>query len=359
VSEDGDASPDTGEPEHDAAERASDGGTPAAHETAVDETLVQIERSQRIRRVLFGIGLAVLGAVTAAGLTFIGFNLANLTRTFPNFLSSLLDFMPPDFVDFTTYTSANDIRGPRAVYESLIRPWTLVESLVAQDGLIGLSVITIAIGFCGTVLGFPLALLFGVLGSERVVPFPFNFIFRGTMSTIRAIPALVWVLIYIPLAGLGPVGALLAVATDTVGNLGRLFTDELEEIDDGPIEAIGSTGASGSQRVAFGMLSQVFTSFIAWTLYIFEINVRIAVSLGVVGAGGIGMYIQQRFFGFLEFGKGMAAIIMVIVIVLSVEMVSSRMRARLRPSEHESQSLLDSLRDLSDTDKWLGTGSNE
>jgi phosphonate transport system permease protein len=360
VSEDDPASPVDGASEStDSTETATDGGAPTSQSTPVDETLAQIERNQRVRRVLLGVGLVVLGAVTAAGLTFIGFNLANLTRTFPNFLGSLLDFMPPDFVDFTTYTSNNDIRGPRAVYESLIRPWTLVESLAAQDGLVGLSVITVAIGFCGTVLGFPLALLFGVLGSERVVPFPFNFLFRGTMSTIRAIPALVWVLIYIPLAGLGPVGALLAVATDTVGNLGRLFTDELEEIDDGPIEAIGSTGASGSQRVAFGMLSQVFTSFIAWTLYIFEINVRIAVSLGVVGAGGIGMYIQQRFFGFLEFGKGMAAIIMVIVIVLSVEMISSRMRARLRPSEHESQSLLDSLRDLSDTDKWLGTGSNE
>ncbi len=336
-----------------------DGGTPEDRTRTLDETLARIERNQRIRRFALGVGLVVLGGITAAGLIFIGFNLADLTRTFPGFLESLLDFMPPDFVDFTTYTSENDIRGPQAVYESLIRPGTLVESLAEQDGLVGLSVITIAIGFCGTVLGFPLALTFGVLGSERVVPFPFNFIFRGTMSTIRAIPALVWVLIYIPLAGLGPVGALLAVATDTVGNLGRLFTDELEEIDDGPIEAIGSTGASDSQRVAFGMLSQVFTSFIAWTLYIFEINVRVAVSLGVVGAGGIGMYIQQRFFGFLEFGKGMAAIIMVIAIVLSVEMISSRLRARLRPSEHESKSFLDALGELSDSDKWLGSRSKE
>ena len=335
-----------------------DGNAPA-DAPIIDETLRRIERAQRVRRLLMGVGLLILGGVTAAGLTFIGFNLADLTRTFPNFLSSLWDFMPPDFVDFTTYTSENDIRGPRAVYESLVRPGTLVESLAEQEGLVGLSVITIAIGFCGTVLGFPFALTFGVLGSERVVPFPLNFVFRGTMSTIRAIPALVWVLIYIPLAGLGPVGALLAVATDTVGNLGRLFTDELEEIDDGPIEAIGSTGASDPQRVVFGMLSQVFTSFIAWTLYIFEINVRIAVSLGVVGAGGIGMYIQQRFFGFLEFGKGMAAIIMVIAIVLSVEMVSSRLRARLRPSEHESKGFLDALGELSDSDKWLGTRSKE
>jgi len=338
---------------------AADSDAAADTETSIDEVLDRIERNQRIRRILTALGVILLGIVTAAGLTFIGFKLADIVRTFPGFVRSLVDFLPPNFVDFTTYSSRNNIEGPRAIWESLVRPWTLYESLLAQDGLVGLSVITIAIGFCGTVLGFPLALLFGVLGSERVTPFPFNFIFRGTMSTIRAIPALVWVLIYIPLAGLGPVGALMAVATDTVGNLGRLFTDELEEIDDGPIEAIGSTGASGSQRVVFGMLSQVFTSFIAWTLYIFEINVRIAVSLGVVGAGGIGRYLSDRFFGFLEFGKGMAAIIMVIVIVLSVEMISSRLRARLRPSEHEGKSLLEAAQDLANGKKWLGIGVEE
>jgi len=330
----------------------SDDGAPAERDSPsrIDETLTGIERYQRNRRILTGLGLVALGLVTAAGLTFIGFKFLTLLSDLPAFLGSLYDFLPPNFVDFTTYTSEREITGFRAIWESLIRPWTFVESLQAQDGLVGLSVITIAIGFCGTVLGFPLALVFGVLGSERVTPFPFNFVFRGTMSTIRAIPALVWVLIYIPLAGLTPVAALLAVATD------RLFTDELEEIDDGPIEAIGSTGSSGSQRVVFGMLSQVFTSFIAWTLYIFEINVRIAVSLGVVGAGGIGRYLSDRFFGFLEFGKGMAAILLVFLIVLSVEMISSRLRARLRPSEHESKDFIDSLRDLGNGNKWLGTG---
>jgi len=140
-------------------------------------------------------------------------------------------------------------------------------------------------GFVGTVLGFPFALVFGTLGSERVTPFPFNFIFRGTMSFIRAIPAIIWTLIFIPFLGLGPASAAIAIAFDTIGNLGRLFVDELEEIEDGPIEAMRTTGASKPQIVFFGMLSQVRTAFIAWTLYIFEINVRIGVTVGVIGAG--------------------------------------------------------------------------
>jgi phosphonate transport system permease protein len=192
--------------------------------------------------------------------------------------------------------------------------------------------ITLAIGFAGTVLGFPLALLFGVLGSERVVPFPFNFIFRGTMSCIRAIPALVWVLIYVPLGGVTPITATLAVATDTIGNLGRLFTDELEEIEDGPIEAIETTGANKPQTVTFGMLSQVFTPFIAWTLYIFEINVRIAVGLGIIGAGGLGWVLdnQRRLFNYTEM---MATIIVILVLIICVEMFSQRVRSHIRADD--------------------------
>jgi phosphonate transport system permease protein len=174
------------------------------------------------------------------------------------------------------------------------------------------------------------------------------------MSTIRAVPALVWILIFIPLSGISPISAMLAVATDTIGNLGRLFTDELEEIDEGPIEAIRSTGASSSQIVSFGMLSQVSSSFIAWTLYILEINTRIAISLGVVGAGGIGQYITLRI-DLFAYSRAAAGLLMVVFIVLTVELTSSRLRARLRPEEDADTGLVDAIRSLGDMNKWLGT----
>jgi phosphonate transport system permease protein len=210
------------------------------------------------------------------------------------------------------------------------------------------------------VLGFPLALTFGVLGSERVVPFPFNFVFRGTMSTIRAIPAIVWTLIYIPIFGIDPATGVLAITTDTVGNLGRLFTDELEEIEDGPIEAVRSTGGGRVQVIIFGMLSQVTNSFIAWTLYILEINTRIAITLGVLGVGGLGMYIDNQL-GLLDAGyqNAMAGIFVVVFIVLAIELVSSRIRARLRPGEETSGGLLDAVRGLFNPGKWIGRFERE
>ena len=193
-------------------------------------------------------------------------------------------------------------------------------------------------------LGIPGALLFGVLGSERVTPFPFNFVFRGTMSTIRSIPALVWALIYIPLGGLSPFTATLAIGTDTVGNLGRLFTDALEEVEDGPIEAIESTGANRVQTIVFGMLSQVFTPFIAWTMYILEINVRIAVTMGLIGAGGLGSILQTQQ-GLFAYTNMMATIIVIFLLVVSVEMVSQRTRSYLR-GDAEDRGIVRHLLDL-------------
>jgi phosphonate transport system permease protein len=326
------------------------------------QRLDEIERAQRIRR-FFAIGLVVgVLVLTGAGLAYLGFTVAAVVRQFPEFAANMIEFASPDFRFFTVYSSENQLSGWDGLFQSLANPGTLVDSILRGNeatSVVGASVITIVVGLTGTVVGFPLALLFGVMGSERVTPFPFNFIFRGTMSTIRAIPAIVWVLFYIPVFGPTPLSAMFAIATDTIGNMGRLFTDELEEIDEGPIEAIRSTGANGSQVVIYGMLSQVSNSFIAWTLYILEINTRIAISLGVVGAGGIGMYISLRLqtVAASQYARAAAGLVVVIFIVISVELLSSRLRARLRTGGEDSgggPGFFERLKGLGDMNKWLG-----
>jgi phosphonate transport system permease protein len=339
----------------------SDGGTAAGDR--VDEILTAIERKLVLRRGLTVLALLFALAVAYFGTGFLGDRSVPAIVRFAQydfFVTEFIELLNPSFVDLTFYTQENEIRGLRGLWVTLTNPGTILETATSLRSSLLVSgvVITLTIGIVGTVIGFPFALFFGVLGSERVVPFPFNFAFRGVMSTIRAIPALVWVFIFAALVPLSPLTAMLAVATDTIGNLGRLFTDELEEIQEGPIEAIKSTGADRSQVISFGMLSQVSTSFIAWTLYILEINTRIAVSLGVVGAGGLGQYIQQNLNLFNSPRAG-AGLITLLFLVLSIELISSRTRAWLRPSEHESKGLIEAIRDLGDGSKWLGTGSGK
>jgi phosphonate transport system permease protein len=335
----------------------SDGGV--AETDRIGEMLAGIERKLAIRRTLTVLALLLALAVAYFGTGFLGDRAVPAIVRFAQydfFFREFAQLLNPSFVDLTFYTQQNEIGGLRALWVTLTDPGSVLETATSLRSSLLVSgvVITLSIGIVGTIIGFPFALFFGVLGSERVVAFPFNFAFRGVMSTIRAIPALVWVFIYAALVPLSPLTAMLAVATDTIGNLGRLFTDELEEIQEGPIEAIRSTGADRSQVISFGMLSQVSTPFIAWTLYILEINVRIAVGLGVVGAGGLGQYIQQNLNLFNSSRAG-AGLITLLFLVLSIELISSRTRAWLRPSEHERKGLVEALRDLADGGKWFGT----
>jgi phosphonate transport system permease protein len=323
---------------------------------SIAEQLTSLERSRRIKQGLALFLLVAILVTTYLGLGFVRFEVDEIVAGIPDFLDFVAAFFPPNFEALTVYTKNNAITGLDALVASVTNPGSLLESLGSERlTLLKASIVTLLLGFLGTVLGFLPALFFGVLGSEQVTPFPFNFLFRGVMSAIRAIPAIVWIFLFVPFGPPSQATAVLAVATDTIGNLGRLFTDELEEIDEGPIEAIESTGASRTQTVGFGMLSQVSRSYIAWTLYILEINTRIAISLGVVGAGGLGLYIRNQQ-DLLQFQNTAAGIVMVFVVVLSIELLSSRIRARLRPGEHEGKGLVESLRDLADPGKWLGVG---
>lgn len=321
----------------------------------VQEKLQSLDRLRRIRYVLYVLLVVGVIGIVYWGLGFIGFQAGVVARRYPEFIDFLVGgFLPPDFTNFTIYTKDNNIGGLTALVESFSDPTRIIDSLQSERlSLVRATVVTLLLGFLGTALSFPLALALGVLGSERVTPFPFNFIFRGLLSAIRSIPAIVWLILYTPIGPPGQVTAVLAIATDGIGNLGRLFTDELEEVDEGPIEAIRSTGASSTQTVSFGMLSQVSRSFIAWTLYILEINTRIAISLGVLGAGGLGLAVTNSV-DLFRYDQAAAALIMVFITVISIELVSSRIRARLRPGEHEGKGLIEAIRDLTNPGKWLG-----
>ena len=270
-------------------------------DSTLERRLEKIKLTRRIRWVTYGLLAIAFAAAFYGSLLLINFSVGDLINQMPTFFDRLQRYSPN---------------------------W----EFIGEANLFRESGITLAIGFAGTVMGVPLALLLGVLGSGRVMPFPFNFLFRTIMGVSRAIPALIWFLIFVPLAGLSAVTATIAVAVSTIGNLGRLFTDELEEVKTGPIEAMETTGASQSQTVVFGMLSQVKTSFIAWTLYIFEVNVRQAVTLGLLGGGGIGYIIQARQ-GMRAYGDMMAGIVVVLVLIVLVEMASQQLRSYLRDDE--------------------------
>lgn len=151
---------------------------------------------------------------------------------------------------------------------------------------------------------------------------------KVALNLLRTVPHLVWALILVFAVGLGPFPGMLALGIHTGGVLGRLFGEVMENVETQPIEALQATGASRLQILFYGILPQVLPEFVAYTLYRWEVNIREAVILGYVGAGGLGQQIQIAISLFLEH-RLLTLIIAIYLIVAVVDALSAYLRNRL------------------------------
>jgi phosphonate transport system permease protein len=188
---------------------------------------------------------------------------------------------------------------------------------------------SIQIAWIGTIIGAALSLPIGFIAAKNVSSGLVSNIFRQVLNGIRAFPELVLaVAIFIPIAGLGPVAGALAIGIHSIGTLGKLTAEVVEGIDPGPVEAARAAGGRWAQIQRWGVLPQVLPEIIAFWLYRFEINIRAAAVLGVVGAGGIGFIIQQTIV-FGRFPRAGTALLVVIIATILVDTVSGWVRRRI------------------------------
>ena len=149
--------------------------------------------------------------------------------------------------------------------------------------------ITLALAFMTTVLGGIVALILGLFAAQNLTSRRVSNIIKGFVSVIRAVPTVLWVLIFAIGAGLGAVAAVIGMAFHTVGQLLKNYSESFEELDAGVIEALRASGASWIQIVFQAVLPSSVTYILSWTFIRFEINFAVAVAMGAAaGAGGIG-----------------------------------------------------------------------
>lgn len=195
----------------------------------------------------------------------------------------------------------------------------------AIDGMIE----SLQLAWVGTVIGAMLSLPLGFFGARNVSSGLVSNVMRQILNAIRAFPEIVLAIaIMIPIAGLGPVAGALAIGLHSVGTLGKLTAEVIEGIDPGPVEAARAVGGRPLQIQRWGVLPQVLPEVIAFWLYRFEINIRAAAVLGVVGAGGIGFSLQQTI-QFHRYPLAGTAIIVVVVATILVDTVSGSVRRRI------------------------------
>lgn len=196
--------------------------------------------------------------------------------------------------------------------------------------LVGPAIETLQIALWGTLLGvigaIPVSFLAARnLNRNKVV---YQSV-RQFLNVTRSINELILALIFVSAVGLGPFPGVLALALHGVGMVGKFFAESIEEIDDGPLEALRATGAGALQVIAFGVIPQVITAWIATVLYRFEVNLRQATVLGMVGAGGLGFELVNSLKLF-KYQETATCIVVVTLMVVVADTVSSRLRQSIQ-----------------------------
>jgi phosphonate transport system permease protein len=199
--------------------------------------------------------------------------------------------------------------------------WAFLDKLVVP------AIETVQIAIWGTLFAIILAVPFCFLAARNLTPNMAVFHFtRQVFNVTRGINEIILALIFVAAVGLGPFPGVLALAVHGAGMLGKFFSESIEEIDQGPIEALRSTGAGPIQIIVFGVLPQVITAWIAVVLYRFETNLRQATVLGMVGAGGIGFELVGSMKLF-QYQDTATCILVIIAMVMAADYISTRLRA--------------------------------
>jgi phosphonate transport system permease protein len=191
---------------------------------------------------------------------------------------------------------------------------------------------TVAIAFLGTFVGAILAVPLAFLSSRNITGRLYSFIGIIAVTMIRTFPVFILGLMFIKVTGPGPFAGVMTIGVASIGMMTKLYVESIEDIDKGILEALDATGATTFQKIRYGILPQLTANFVSNTLYRFEINVRNATILGLVGAGGIGSTLLWAMAAY-RWKDAASALIGIIVVVLIIEVISTRLRKKIGTGE--------------------------
>jgi phosphonate transport system permease protein len=205
---------------------------------------------------------------------------------------------------------------------------TKVRTLVFQQMLV-----TVFQAMLATTLGALFALPFSFLAAKNltgksVFSVWIYYSTRAVFNILRSIEALLYVVIFIFWVGIGPFAGMLALAVTSFALIGKLFSEAIENIETGPIEAVNATGADRLQMISYAILPQITPPFISYLIYQWDINIRMATIIGFAGGGGIGLTLTT-FFGSLQYHKAGTVVAGIVIVVALMDFVSAKLRREL------------------------------
>lgn len=187
---------------------------------------------------------------------------------------------------------------------------------------------TMAIAVLGTLIGALLAVPFSFLASTNIVPKWLSYITNAFVLMIRTIPSLVWALVWIRVTGPGAFCGVVTQSVCSIGMICKMYVNAIEDLDTRILESLDAMGCTRFQKIRYGILPQLYANFISTAIYRFDINIKDATTLGIVGAGGIGAALIQSI-NSRRWSMVGAYLFGMIVVMLIIELFSTRIRKKL------------------------------
>lgn len=229
----------------------------------------------------------------------------------------------------TEFFSSAGLNGAKRIFTALLTP----DFTIFQDGLFA-AIETIYMAFIATAISLPFAFLLSFFAARNLMAGSAFWmgvygVVRFFLNISRSIEPLIWAIIFSVWVGIGPFSGMLALALHSVASLAKLYSEQIESISEGPIEAITATGAHPIQVVWFGVVPQIVIPFLSYTIYRWDINVRMATVIGLVGGGGIGTQLMQ-YQGMAKWNQVGMLVIIIALIVWAMDWSSSRIREAIK-----------------------------
>lgn len=231
-------------------------------------------------------------------------------------------------VDMSNATNSNGLQVAASIIGGILHPDTELLFNLTTGGVAYLLLETMCIAFLGTIVGAVLSVPLSFMAATNLVPKPIALVVRGFIMAVRTIPAFIYGLMFIRVTGPGPFAGLLTMSMCSIGMISKMFIESIEDLDIKILESLDAAGCTMFQKIRYGILSQLFPDFMSTLIYRFDMNLRDATVLGLVGAGGIGapLIFAMNSYKWSQVGAILTGLI---ILILIIEVISGKIRVKL------------------------------
>ena len=228
----------------------------------------------------------------------------------------------------TSNPTSNGLEVAGNIISGIFHPSAKLLFTLGTNGVPYLLLETFCIAFLGTIVGAVISLPLSFISASNLVPKPLALVGRILIAAIRTVPAFVYGLMFIRVTGPGPFAGLLTMSLCSIGMVSKMFTECIEGLDKRILESLDAAGCNTFQKIRYGILPQLFPDFMSTIIYRFDMNLRDATVLGLVGAGGIGapLIFAMSSYRWNEVGAILAGLI---VLIFIIEIISTKIRVKL------------------------------